>query len=90
MILVCPVSLQSRAAKEELQLSFRGCPAYDALVDRIEQASTALDLEQVNFCVRRGAEDIDKHNWELLTIGLAAINLMVIQSHAVLVTNQSN
>lgn len=60
-----------------MHLSFPVRPSYEALVDRIEQNSTALDLEQVNFSIRKGEEVIGPDNWELLTIILAAIDLEV-------------
>ena len=60
-----------------MHLSFPVRPSYEALVDRIEEKSTALDLEQVNFSIKQGEEVIGTDNWELLIINLAAIDLEV-------------
>ena len=69
--------MQTRATKEEVVLSFSQRPTYDALVAQIEQASTKLNFEHVNFSIRRGGEPINPDTWDIVAKAANAIKLAV-------------
>jgi len=69
--------MEKEAQKEELQISFDRPPSYSALLGSIEQQSTALKLDQVNFHIKAGKEFVLQDNWARLVGDRGAINLAV-------------
>lgn len=55
--------MEKKASKEDFQLSFRRPPSYLALVDRIEQTPTTLNLDQTNYHIKAGKEVVSQFNW---------------------------
>ena len=76
-----PLSIEKKAPKEEYQLSFDKPPSYLALLDSIEQKPTALKLEQINFHIKAGKEDVLQDNWARLVGDRGAIKLEVSFMH---------
>lgn len=75
--LLVPLSMDTKARKEECQLSFDGRPSFITLLDRIEQEPTAVNLEEVNYIVKAGKETVLENSWLRLIGARDAIKLAV-------------
>lgn len=75
--LLVPLSMDTKARKEECQLSFDGRPSFITLLDRIEQEPTTVNLEEVNYIVKAGKETVLENSWLRLISARDAIKLSV-------------
>ncbi len=75
--LLVPSSKEKKAQKEEFQISFDRAPPYLDLLNSIQQAPTALKLDQVNFRIKAGKEFVVQNNWARLVGDRGAIKLVV-------------
>lgn len=75
--LLVPLSMDTKAVKEECQLSFDGRPSFITLLDRIEQEPTKVKLGEVNYIVKAGKETVLESTWLRLIGARDAIKLAV-------------
>ena len=90
--LLVPLSMDTKARKEECQLSFDGRPSFITLLDRIEQEPTAVNLEEVDYIVEAGKETVLENSWlrligarDAIKLAVSSVPRMTIVFHAFLV-----
>ena len=69
--------MDTKAVKDECQLSFDGRPSFITLLDCIEQEPTAVKLGEVNYIVKAGKETVLENTWLRLIGARNAIKLAV-------------